>query len=188
MRNGRLWCPVSQAWMSTEFANSRFLLPFVIPREGRAGNWALFIDSDFLVVADIVELFSMADPNFAVMVVKHAHRPGEAQKMDGQMQEAYGRKNWSSAMLWNLDHPAHRKLTVDAVNSRPGRDLHRFYWLDDDEIGSLDPSWNFLVGYDQPTMKIRALHYTLGTPDMPGCADCDFAADWLAERALLAPA
>jgi hypothetical protein len=52
-------------------------------------------------------------------------------------------------MLFNCDHPSNKKLTVEMINTLPGRDLHRFCWLEDDEIGELDPGWNWLVG-EQP--------------------------------------
>jgi hypothetical protein len=33
-------------------------------------------------------------------------------------------------MVFNCDHPANRALTLDLINTVPGRDLHRFCWLD----------------------------------------------------------
>ena len=33
------------------------------------------------------------------------------------------RKNWSSLVLWNMDHPGTKRLTLDMVNELPGRDL-----------------------------------------------------------------
>jgi hypothetical protein len=84
------------------------------------------------------------------MVVKHDHQPTEHWKMDGQFQTRYHRKNWSSVCLFNCDHPANKALTVDLVNSAPGRDLHAFSWLADDLIGELPPEWNWLVGHSAP--------------------------------------
>ena len=54
------------------------------------------------------------------------------------------------------------------VNTLPGRDLHRFCWLEDDEIGELPPEWNHLVGIDPDTKAARPalLHYTLGTAEV----------------------
>jgi len=108
-----------------------------------------------------------ADPSKAVMVVKHDHRQ-EGMKMDNQPQQSYPRKNWSSVMLFNCNHSANRRLTVEDVNRRPGRDLHRFYWLHDDEIGELPPEWNWLVGVQPKPKHPKIAHYTLGGPWLPG--------------------
>lgn len=185
-RDGRMWCPVSQAPMATEFAVSRFCVPF-IQREG----WALFCDCDIVCLADIAELFALADDRFAVMCVKHEQPVAAGQtKMDGQVQTAYQRKNWSSVVLWNCGHPAHRRLTLGILNMLPGRDLHRFCWLEDTEIGNLWHKWNYLVGVDlyvtiedgRPICQVDQpnnrplemwefkgiLHYTLGGPWLSG--------------------
>lgn len=178
-RDGQLWDAISDAPMSTEFAISRFLIPLLADWRG----WALFCDPDFYWRADVAELFALADPRTALLCVKHDHRPREALKMDGQAQTAYPRKNWSSLMLWNCAHPAHRALTLETVNSLPGRDLHRFCWLDDALIGALPPEWNWLVGVSEPAAEIKAAHFTLGTPDYPGCAGVPLAEEWRAELA-----
>lgn len=143
-RDGRMWCPISEAPMATEFAISRFCVPFI----QRAG-WALFVDCDVLCLADIAELFALADDKYAVMVVKHqqAVTAGET-KMDDQAQTGYQRKNWSSVCLWNCSHPAHERLTLGKLNAWAGRTLHSFLWLKDREIGELPATWNFLVGVD----------------------------------------
>lgn len=162
--------------ISTEFACSRFL----VPRLAGSG-WALFMDADMLVRRDLQPLFAQADPSKAVMVVKHDHQPAESVKMNGQAQTRYFRKNWSSVILWNVDHPANRALTMDLVNSVPGRDLHRFCWLDDELIGELDPQWNFLVGHTDPSIDPAIVHFTDGTPAMPGFENCPYADEWRAE-------
>lgn len=188
-RDGRLWDVISDAPMSTEFAISRFLVPHLVrARMGRLGDspkwaagWALFLDCDMLALSNIERLFAQADPSKAVMVVKHDHRPSEATKMDGQVQTQYARKNWSSAMLFNVDHPANRKLTVELVNTVPGRDLHRFCWIEDDLIGELDASWNWLVGHSDPEIEPDIAHFTDGIPTMPGYDDCAYAEEWRAE-------
>jgi lipopolysaccharide biosynthesis glycosyltransferase len=175
-RNGRLWDDLSDAPMSTEFACSRFL----VPQLAQSG-WALFMDCDVLIRADIARLFAQADNRFAVMVVKHEYHPPEGIKMDGQAQLRYKRKNWSSVMLINCDHPANRDLTPELVNTLPGRDLHRFAWLADEEIGALDPSWNFLVGHSDPTLDPAIVHFTEGGPWMAGYEDVVYADEWRAE-------
>lgn len=170
---GQLFDPISQAPMATEFAITRFLVPH-LAREG----WALFMDCDMLVRGNIVRLFEMADPKKAVMCVKHVHAPPEGTKMDGQEQLRYARKNWSSVMLFNCDHPANRALTVEMVNALPGRDLHRFCWLEDDLIGDLPPSWNWLVGHSPADIEPNIVHFTEGTPAMPGYEDVAYADEW----------
>jgi hypothetical protein len=96
----------------------------------------VFCDCDFLWRTDVGELLSLADPRYAVMVVQHAYSPVESIKMDGQIQLAYPRKNWSSLMLWNCRHPAHAALP-ELVNTWTGRRLHGFEWLDNALIGAL---------------------------------------------------
>ena len=173
---GRLWDDISEAPMATEFAISRFLVPHL------AGTgWALFMDSDMLVRKDITKLFELADPSKAVMCVKHAHAPEERTKMDGQLQTFYRRKNWSSVVLFNCDHPANDALTVELINMVPGRDLHAFCWLQDDEIGELPLEWNWLAGVSPPLADPAIVHHTLGIPSMPGYEDSPFADEWRSE-------
>jgi hypothetical protein len=177
-RGNQLWCPISDAPMSTDFANSRFLVPWLA-----RGPWALFCDgADMLARADIAELFSLADDRYALMAVQHRHEPTAPVKMDGQFQSRYQRKNWSSLMLWNLADPAHKKLTLDAVNKLPGRELHRFCWLKDEEIGALPTEWNFLVGVQSmPEADVKLAHFTNGTPEVGVHDDRWWSRLWLDE-------
>lgn len=177
-RDGRLWDDISGAPMSTAFAISRFLVPH-LAGEG----WALFMDADVLVRSSLDALFDIAEanPDKAVMCAKHNHRPRETEKMDGQAQTRYARKNWSSVMLLNCDAPANEALTVEMVNTRPGRELHRFCWLTDDDIGALYPSWNYLVGYSPTIADPAIVHFTSGVPSMPGHENDPFADEWRAE-------
>ncbi len=177
-RGNQLWDVISGAPMSTEFAISRFLVPYLAGQQG----WALFMDCDVLVRANLGRLLGECDPDKAVMCVKHDHQPMSAIKMDGQIQTQYPRKNWSSVMAFNLDHPANAILTPNYVNSLPGRDLHRFCWLDDDQIGELEPEWNFLVGHTDPKVEPRIVHFTDGCPNMTGYEDVPFADEWRSWR------
>lgn len=161
-RRGVIYDLPSNAPCSTDFAISRFLVPHLAQT-----GWALFADSDVIFLSDIAELFEQADPDKAVMVVKHPNLPSQGVKMDGQAQVAYSRKNWSSVCLWNADHPANRRLSLQDVNERPGRDLHGFYWLADSEIGSLPPDWNWLVGVQEKPLFPKIAHYTMGGPWIP---------------------
>ena len=85
------------ALQSTEFSFSRFLTPYLSGYEG----WSIFMDCDMLVPRDIAELWALRDDRFAVMCVKHDHRPVETTKFLDTPQTAYGKKNWSSVMLFN---------------------------------------------------------------------------------------
>lgn len=172
-----MWDVISDAAMSTEHANSRFLLPHL----ARVG-WALFMDGDMLVRDDLAPLFDSLDPKYAVYCVKHNHAPTQSVKMDGQVQSQYPKKNWSSFMVFNCEHPANSVVTPDVVNMLPGRDLHRFCWLEEDLIGELDPAWNFLVGYSDPAIMPKCIHWTSGTPDMRGYENAPFADEWRAAR------
>jgi lipopolysaccharide biosynthesis glycosyltransferase len=162
--------------MATEFAVSRFLVPHLA-----RGGLALFMDCDMLIRCDISELFDLVDKSKAVTVVKHKFDPPEGVKMDGQLQLRYARKNWSSVMVFNCDHEANKELTVDLVNKLPGRDLHRFCWLDDDEIGEVGPEWNWLAGHSDPAIDPKIVHFTDGIPTMPGYEDCAYADEWREE-------
>lgn len=176
-RRGQIYDLQSNAPASTDFHASRFLTP-ILAQNG----FCLFIDCDMLFMADVAELFALADPSKAVMVVKHHNGHEAGLKMDGQQQVLYPRKNWSSCMLFNADHPANRRLTLQDVNERPGRDLHAFFWLHDDEIGELPAEWNVLIGIHELPEKPKLVHYTLGTPDI---VDSEHAELWLREYAEL---
>lgn len=176
---GQIYDIPSNAPCSTEFAISRFLVPIICQ-----GGWALFVDCDVLFLADVAELFALADPSKAVMVVKH-EQMGGGLKMDGQVQTHYARKNWSSVVLFNCDHPANRRLSLQDVNERPGRDLHAFYWLADDEIGALPAEWNWLVNVEPKPEAPKIAHFTEGGPWLPMWRGAEHDDLWLraAERA-----
>lgn len=176
--NGKLWDEISEAPMATEFAIARFLTPHL----AQAG-WALFVDCDVMARVNGEELFALADPSKAVMCVKHKFEPPPGVKMNGQEQTRYARKNWSSVVLWNVNHPSNKALTVDLINTVPGRDLHRFCWLKDDEIGELEPCWNWLVGHSSPNIEPKIVHFTEGVPSMRGYEDQPYAEQWRNELA-----
>lgn len=169
---------------STEFAFTRFLVPELARKEELAG-WVLFCDCDFLFQDDIAKLFSLADDSKAIMCVQHSYAPPEGMKMDGMAQLRYGRKNWSSLILWNLNHPANDRLTSHEVNYQPGWWLHGFRWLQDSEIGKLPESWNWLAGWSDKSLQRQAIHYTQGGPWMEGYERADDAQHWLAERTIM---
>ena len=171
---------------STEFTYTRFLVPALADFRG----WALYCDCDFLFLDDVDKLFAEARVRAAAMCVKHEHRPTETVKMDGIAQSTYPRKNWSSLMLFNCEHPSTRRLHVHAVNSAEPSWLHQMRWADDAEIYPLPEDWNWLAD-ESPTTPdgnrdtVSAVHMTKGGPWFPEHADCEFADEWRAERALM---
>lgn len=171
-RGGKTYDIYSNAHASTDFAASRFLVPII-----HQTGWCLFTDCDVVFMADPNELWSYADSRYAVMVVNHEQEVGrDSVKMDGQPQAFYARKNWSSVMLFNCDHPAHKRLSLQDVQERPGRDLHQFYWLHDSEIGFLPAEWNWLVNVEERPAQPKIAHFTLGGPWLPGwqCSGYDY--------------
>ena len=181
-----LWDTISQWTMSTEFAVSRFLTLELARREAikrdraRPSGWAMFIDCDVLFRADVAELHAIAgaDTEHALLCVQHDYQPSGAVKMDGQIQSAYPRKNWSSVMMFRLDHSANEALTAEAVNTWRGADLHAFKWLADEHIGVLPAEWNWLEGETQPKVEPKLVHYTRGGPWMKGFENVAYADEW----------
>lgn len=160
---------------ATEFSLTRFLVPSL------TDGYAVFCDCDFLFLDDINKVMDEIDPQKAVHVVKHHYTPKEKVKMDGCKQTIYPRKNWSSFIVWNCDHPSVKALTTNVVNVVEPSYLHQFKWLNDSEIGSLSVGWNYLVDvYPNDYTNIHALHYTLGGPwfNKPS----GFSEEWLCER------
>jgi lipopolysaccharide biosynthesis glycosyltransferase len=149
---------------STEFTFTRFLVPYLQNYK----EWALFMDCDMLPLVDINALFDQVDEKYALMCTQHDYIPSKKIKMDSKQQEYYPRKNWSSLVLFNCNHPSNKVLNRDLVNNLnlSGKFFHRFGWLKDEEIGKLSHEFNWLVNwYKEPedgTPKI--LHFTEGGP------------------------
>lgn len=177
-RGANLYDLHSNAPASTEFALTRFLVPFLAQQ-----GCALFVDSDVVFLADPTELAYLHDPRYAVRVVKHAHEGAEGSKMVGRAQTSYPRKNWSSVVLWNCDHPGNRRLSLIDVQERRGFDLHQFYWLHDSEIGDLSPEWNWLVNVQPKPENPKLAHFTLGGPFIEGWAGAEHDDIWKAAAA-----
>ncbi len=176
MEEGRRVDDIDGLPFSTEFAFSRFLVPYLQDNQG----WALFVDCDFLFMGDAAEIFAAADPTKAVMVCQQTYQPAETVKMDGQSQARYFRKNWSSLMLFNCAHPS--MPSVDDVNAKTGRWLHGLVWCPDDAIGEIDPAWNWIEG--TTVGRPKAVHYTAGGPWFPGFDDVAYAQEWRREHEL----
>ena len=162
---------------STDFSFSRFLTPYLSTYSG----WSVFMDCDMLMLDDIATLYALRDARYAVMVVKHDHVPKESRKFLNQPQSPYQKKNWSSVMLFNNSRC--QALTPEYVNAASGLALHQFKWLaSDDLIGALPERWNHLVGYHPPRKEASLVHYTLGGPYFEDYRNCEYAAEWRAER------
>lgn len=168
---------------SNAFIYSRFLVPHL---QGYKG-WAIFADGDMHCRADIAELWALRDPHKAAMVAQHAYESKHEQKYIGTSLQThnanYPRKNWSSVVLWNCEHPANRVLTPDYVMGATGRQLHRFEHLEEDEIGAIPMYWNWLVGEYSRNEQAKLVHYTLGVPGMSHYKDCDHSQEWHDTRA-----
>ena len=176
-RNKRLWDIPSQAPISTSHAIARFFIPILVE-----SGWVLFTDGDILVRKDIAQLIDCRDSQYAMMVVKHAYSPTDGVKKRGEIQQPYPRKNWSSVMLWNLDHTANRALTLTELNTWPGRDLHAFKWLKDEDIGELPEEWNWLSGHSASDIEPAIVHFTEGLPDTIEHEHDSYADDWRAAQ------
>ena len=167
---------------STEFSHTRFLVPYLNAYKG----WALFMDSDMLFTTNVKNLFDLCDDKYACMVVKHNYKPDEKPKMDGEPQQRYFRKNWSSFVLWNCAHLKNKHLSLQTVNTETGGNLHAFNWLEDKDIGSIPMSYNWIEGSSPHISSYEAIppdviHYTLGGPWFPEYQDVAFAELWTEE-------
>jgi len=159
------------------FIYSRYLVPALCEFKG----WALFIDGDMLVRGDLADLWALRDSAYAVQLVRHEYVTQHPRKYRGSpMEDAninYPRKNWSSVVLWNCTHPSHAVLEKSFVEDVGGVFLHRFMWLEDDEIGGLPPEWNVLVG-EGHVGDAKITHYTLGIPGFQHYRQEQYACEW----------
>ena len=140
----------------TPFTFSRFLVPWLCDYSGPA----IFMDADMLLVSDITELEEEIKEEVAVSVV--------------QSLEQYEQ---SSFMLFNCDHPSHKKLTPDVVQET-AMNLHGLEWVEKDEVGSLEPKWNQLIGYQQVDLNEGNLHFTMGIPAFKETSTSEGASLW----------
>jgi len=163
---------------SNQFIYSRFLTPFLSNYNG----WSLFIDGDMIVREDISSLFDLRDESKAVMCVKHNYKTKMTEKYLGAKNEDYPRKNWSSVVLWNCGHEKNRVVTPDFIQRATGAQLHRFTWLDDNDIGELPIEWNWLPDEFGVNKNAKLLHYTLGAPCFHEFADTPQGDEWHRER------
>ena len=156
---------------STEFSFSRFLVPYLMNYQG----WAIFMDSDMLMMSDIVDLWNLRNNDYALQVCKHNYTPKLSNKFLNHTQTTYDKKNWSSLMLINCNKCT--SLTLDYIHNASGLELHQFKWLDNN-IGELPLEWNWLVGEYPYKENIHNLHFTEGGPYFKEYENCEYAKEW----------
>ena len=161
---------------SNTFSFSRFLVPFLMSYK----NEAIYMDCDMMVTKDIIEVFhKFSNGEKAVSVVKHDYKSKVRTKYLGNKQYSYPRKNWSSFVHWNCSHKKNAIITPEFVSEASPATLHRVLWLDDNEIGEIDMTWNFLAGeYIKPSELPSNIHWTLGGPYFDEYKSTDYAEDW----------
>lgn len=161
------------------FIYTRFLVPFLMGYRG----WAIFADgADMIVKDDIAKLWDLRDPEKAVQVVPHDYQTKHPRKYIGTQMESvnedYPMKNWSSLMLINCGHYSWTGINPTSVKYHKGAYLHRFRFIDPEDIGFLPAEWNWLADEygDNPSAKL--LHWTAGIPAWPHYKDAPHAQDW----------
>jgi lipopolysaccharide biosynthesis glycosyltransferase len=157
---------------STEFSFSRFLVPHLMNYNG----WAIFMDSDMVMLSDITKLWNLRNEKYAVQVCKHDYTPSSKNKFLGNNQTIYAKKNWSSLML--MDCSKCKTLTPEYVNTRSGLELHQFKWLDENLIGSIPFEWNWLVGEYPYKKEVHNIHFTEGGPYFKNYKNTEYANEW----------
>ena len=157
---------------STEFSFSRFLVPYLMNYNG----WAIFMDSDMVMLSDITKLWNLRNEKYAIQVCKHDYTPTSKNKFLGNNQTIYAKKNWSSLML--MDCSKCKTLTPEYVNTKSGLELHQFKWLDENLIGSIPLEWNWLVGEYPYKKDVHNIHFTEGGPYFKDYRNTEYAYEW----------
>ena len=157
---------------STEFAFSRFLVPYLSDYKG----WSLFLDSDMMFRDDIKNLWDMIDKDKSIMCCKHDYVPKQNVKFRGAKNEPFPKKNWSSFMLMN-NHRC-KMLSKEYVETASGLELHQFKWTHEENVGELPLEWNWLVGEYVYNKDAKNVHWTLGGPYFKDYKTSDYADEW----------
>ncbi len=151
----------------TDFTFARYLVPWLCDYEGTG----IFMDSDMLVTGDVAELDLGELDGCAVGMVPH----GEERRYED-----------TSMMLF--DNKQCKELTPQYIEEKEPQSMQ---WAD--LRWALNPTWNFLVGYDgveyantdmngiTPLIP-KLIHYTQGIPEYKECRDCDYADLWFEEK------
>ena len=162
-----------QSNQSTDFAFSRFLVPYLSNYRG----WSIFMDCDMMLRSDIAELYNQATFKYSVMCSQHNYKPKQDIKFRGAKNQEFPKKNWSSVMLFNNSQCT--KLTPEYVNTASGLDLHQFKWLEREYmIGQLPLEWNWLVGEYGYNETAKNVHWTLGGPWYKEFKEQDYSNEW----------
>ena len=163
---------------STDFAITRFLVPFLCDYQG----FAVYMDGDMVCLDNPAELAGymtlMEKYNYAVRVVKHDYTPTEETKFLGNIQSRYDKKNWSSVMVFN--NALCTRLSPEYVEKAPGLELHQFRWCGEHQVAALPKEWNWLIdvpGYENFN-RAKLIHYTKGSPCFPEYANCTASELW----------
>jgi len=165
---------------STEFAFTRFLVPYLSNYEGTS----LFCDHDFMWRCDPEELTrfwprrrDVGQHDVDLMMVKHqlSDKVIYEEKMSGISNKSYPRKCWTSLMFFKNKRFTH--MTPEYVNTTSPSDLHEVAWCDEGKIADLPLSYNYLVGYYE-MKNPRAVHYTNGGPWLNEYKTEEFAKEW----------
>ena len=177
-RTGQMIDEVDKRPFSTQFSHSRFLVPALEEHNwaNKENRFVMFVDCDFIFTGDVIQAFKEAEANDkALSVVKHDFKPTSAKKMDNVEQHAYNKKLWSALMFFDVTHPRNHSLSKEDVNCTDGRLLHQFFWLAEDDIGSISEGWNFIPDHSETRVDVAdigAVHYTEGGPCLAGYEDC----------------
>ena len=134
----------------TQFTFGRYLVPYLMEYKGTA----LFLDADMIVTGDIAELFSLADPQYGVQVVKGSRR-----------------FEWPSLMLFNCSKCT--RLTPQFIDN-PNEWPQALDWA---PVGELPPEWNHCIGYEDKKDS-KLLHYTAGIPIFEETKKLGFVDEW----------
>ena len=161
-----------QTNQSTEFAFSRFLVPYLSEYKG----WSLFLDCDMMFRDDIKNLWDMIDEDKSIMCCKHDYIPKQNVKFRGAKNEAFPKKNWSSFMLMNNQRC--KMLTKEYVETASGLELHQFKWTHEENVGELPIEWNWLVGEYNYNKNAKNVHWTLGGPYFKDYKNSEYADEW----------
>ena len=159
---------------SNAFTYSRFLTPYLMNYQG----WAIYLDGDMVCQEDISLLWSLRDSSKAIQVVKHDYKTKSNKKYLNNINIDYPKKNWSSVIIWNCAHPKNKLLTPELISSSEGKFLHRFMWLDEEDIGELPVEWNWLAIEYPPNPNAKLIHYTLGTPCFSEYSQTEMSDAW----------
>ena len=157
---------------STEFAFSRFLVPYLSEYKG----WSLFLDCDMMFRDNIKNLWDMIDENKSIMCCKHDYTPKQNVKFRGAKNEPFPKKNWSSFMLMNNQRC--KMLTKEYVETASGLELHQFKWTHEENVGELPLDWNWLVGEYDYNKNAKNVHWTLGGPYFKDYKNSEYADEW----------